>query len=223
MCTCTEIHNVHVALEQLFLGEALFQRECVSHLTQFPDRRLSTSRLKFLCVRRLIHEDVLHVLHRQGGATLLDIPSSGVRQGRTQRAAHIDTVVIKEACIFYCDGCLSHDRGNGTEWNLDAVLVIQGRQVASVIRQDRALLRKRWRLDGVRKAFKLLDGISRHNSDATDHWHGHRGDDGSRDDRDEDKAEQPSDDRPRPSLLYHAHRTSRVRLMVPSDASRTPQ
>ena len=131
----TVVGDVQVALEDLVLAQRLLHRDRVPQLADLAavavvlrglDARLVAGLLGFLDL------DHLHVLLRQGRATLGDPAGDHVGQEGAQRADGVQRTVLVEPVVLDRDDRLLHHRGDVGQRHVDAVLVVEVREHVAV-------------------------------------------------------------------------------------------
>ena len=106
----SEVDDVEVALEDLFLGVAPFECERIPDLTELARRRTRACSLELLLVGRTRDEQILDVLLRDRGAALRAARLRAVGDDRAHGAAQVDARMVEEARVLDGDDGLTHDR-----------------------------------------------------------------------------------------------------------------
>ena len=217
--TGAEVRDVEVALEDVALREAALEAEGIADLADLARGAVSAGGIEILGGTRLVDEDVLDVLHREGRRALLDGSRLRVACDGAQDAAQIDAVVVEKARVLDGEDGLPHQGRHAGQRDLDPVLVVDRGEDGSVGGEDEGALRQRRRAQCVGKVLEAAHGIAGDDRRTPEEGHRHQPyeepGDQSGDQQADQAPEDPEESGAESGRLQHAHQTIRVSGRVP--------
>jgi hypothetical protein len=199
------VHDVEVALEDLVLGEGLFQRHGVLELLQLACVALGRGCLcrgQIVFAQGVLLQRDLDVLLGQRGCTLSDAGTQVGDEGSAD-GLEVHPAVLEEAAVLDRDLSLSHDRGDLGQRHDDPVLVVWDGNQGAVAGQDAGPLRQRGQGEVAWQRVEDPDPLAGHRTGRPHRRHQQSG------------AQQPENDRGHNQASEQADDVSRARVACP--------